>query len=145
MTDKLQRPLVGVGVIVETPMGVPLLHRQGSHAAGEWCWPGGHLEYNETVLECAVREVREEIGVCLTRATILPWFTEDFFEQENKHYITLYVCGMTHSMPRIIEPDKCADMLTVMSFETHLPGNAWPLMTGVEESWRKFQEWKASK
>ena len=31
---------------------------------GEWCIPGGHLEGDETPLEAAERECREEIGTC---------------------------------------------------------------------------------
>lgn len=29
---------------------------------GMWMWPGGHVEADETPDECAVREVREEVG-----------------------------------------------------------------------------------
>ena len=30
---------------------------------GAWVFPGGHLEPNETLLECGIRETREEIGI----------------------------------------------------------------------------------
>lgn len=139
MTE-MARPSVGVAVIVETPWGYPMLKRKSAHANGQWCWPGGHLEGGETVLECAIRETQEEIGVCLTSVKVLPWFTEDFFPDENKHYITLYVWGKTDGEPTICEPDKCDEMTQVRDQEKQLPIRVWPKMTGVEESWRKFQK-----
>ena len=33
---------------------------------GKWCLPCGYLDYNETVEECAIREVYEETGLTLT-------------------------------------------------------------------------------
>jgi NUDIX domain len=59
---------LGAGVFVHTPRGYVLLKRQGSHGAGEWSLPGGHLEFGETVDECARREVLEEIGCRLEDA-----------------------------------------------------------------------------
>ena len=49
---KENRPLVGVGVFIWNKDGKFLLgKRKGSHGAGEYALPGGHLEYNETLVE----------------------------------------------------------------------------------------------
>lgn len=42
-----------------------LMTQRGPHASasGQWCVPGGYLDYNETLEECAVREVYEETGI----------------------------------------------------------------------------------
>lgn len=35
----------------------------GTHLAGKWEFPGGKLRPRETLSECTVREIREELGV----------------------------------------------------------------------------------
>jgi len=123
---------VGVGVLVLCPDGVVLLKRKGSHGAGEWSFPGGHLEFGERVLDCARREVLEELGIDLDWCYNDGVFTEDFFP--GKHYITLYCYGKTSQIPRIMEPDKASDLMFVRDFNS-LP---MPLFSGVEHAWREL-------
>ena len=85
--------------------------RQGSHGAGMYSIPGGHLEYNERYEECCDRELMEEIGVNFPGEYYQVGFSEDFFEG-GKHYITLYfVVRDIDSEIKIInmEPDKCEE------------------------------------
>ena len=49
---------------------VLLLHKLSGHGAGRINAPGGRLEKNESIRHCAVREVREEVGVRV--ATLRP-------------------------------------------------------------------------
>jgi len=104
---------VGVGVFVYTEQGYVLLKRQGSHGAGQWSLPGGHLEFGETVEQCAVRETREELGIELTGCTPVGYWSEDFFPEHQKQYITLYVYGTGVGNPKIMEPNKASDIITV--------------------------------
>ena len=138
--EPMPRPSVGVAVILETRQGLPLMSRIGKHAGGTWCWPGGHLEGGETVLQCAMREVREEVGVTCDTAQILPWITEDFFPAENKHYITLYVVATTKQVPTNMEPEKCKEILYIQN--EYIPSKVYPMMVGVKESWDRYCEWK---
>lgn len=101
-------PLVGVGVILLRDGHVLLGQRQGSHGAGTWAPPGGHLEFGETVDDCAQRELAEETGLSVHAFTPGP-YTSDVFEAEGKHYVTLFVMAQCpDGEPQILEPEKCS-------------------------------------
>lgn len=105
-----KRPGVGVGVIIRNNNTVLLLKRKNAHGEGSWSFPGGHLEFCEGICDCAKREVLEETGLELTnlKETV---FTNDFFKDEDKHYITIFVVAdVASGTPRICEPHKCEKM-----------------------------------
>jgi 8-oxo-dGTP diphosphatase len=93
MTDVTsQRPMVGVAALITRGEQVLLLKRQGSHGAGSWACPGGHLEFGETPEQCGIRETFEEVGLALDRLSFRA-ITNDVFEPEGKHYITIWMQG----------------------------------------------------
>ena len=103
--EKLVR--VGVGVIVRKKGKVLLGKRRGTHGLGTWAFPGGHLEFNETVEQCARREAYEEAGIKIKNIQ-LSTYTNDRHRKEDKHYITLYVVSdLASGRPKVMEPDKC--------------------------------------
>lgn len=87
--------------------------RKGAHGAGTWSFPGGHLEWGESVFRCAMREAEEETGLKFPhgeRGWSQLTFTNDVFKVEDKHYITLYCSFLwtpEQGEPRIMEPEKC--------------------------------------
>ena len=104
------RPRVGVGVIVVRDGAVLLGRRVGvSHGVGTWQFPGGHLEPFEDVADCAAREVMEETGLTISNPRGGP-YTNDIFEAEGRHYVTLYiVADAPAGTPELREPAKCAE------------------------------------
>jgi 8-oxo-dGTP diphosphatase len=116
--------------------------RKGSHGAGTWSFPGGHQEWGETIFATAVRESMEEAGLKFPygESHFSPLtFTNDIFQVENKHYITLYcACEWTPEMgePHIMEPDKCEEW----RWTTEPPS---PLFLPVENMLRSgFYPWR---
>lgn len=108
MTTNVQAAAVqvGVGVIIVRDGRVLLGERAGSHGAGTWALPGGHLEFGETVADCARREVLEETGLVLHGVAPAP-YTSDVFATEGRHYVTLFVTVQATGAPMVLEPAKC--------------------------------------
>jgi 8-oxo-dGTP diphosphatase len=79
----------------------------GSHGAGTWALPGGHLEFGESVEACAVRETEEETGLRVYVIGRGP-YTDDVMPNEGKHYITVFVLARSEQgTPQVREPAKC--------------------------------------
>jgi len=107
--SKNKRPKVGLGVCVMKGDKVLFGKRKGAHGEGSWCFPGGHLEFNETWEECARRETMEETGLEIKNLRFAT-ATNDFFNKEGKHYITIIILAdYVSGKPRLMEPDKCVE------------------------------------
>jgi 8-oxo-dGTP diphosphatase len=105
----MNQPKVGVGVILCDNQQVLLGRRHGSHGADTWCFPGGHLEFGESPIDCAKRELLEETGLAASQFQPGP-YTNDVFEKEERHYITLFVLAQyVGGIPELREPSKCAE------------------------------------
>ena len=86
--------------------------RMGSHGAGTWSFPSGHIDYMEELEDCAKREVAEETGLGEENIKLIDKYpiaaTNDFFKREDKHYITLFMRAKHISgKPKRIELDRC--------------------------------------
>lgn len=101
-------PRIGVAVVIRRG-GLVLLgkRRSATHGDGVWQFPGGHLEWGESPSACAQREALEEAGMLVTIDGDGPW-TNDLFEAEQRHYVTLFVIAHCDERePTVCEPDKC--------------------------------------
>jgi 8-oxo-dGTP diphosphatase len=83
---------VGVGIIISKEKQVLLIKRSNAHGEGTWAPPGGHLEYGESPQQCAIREAQEEAGVTIINP-VFRAITNDVFEQERRHYLTVWMEG----------------------------------------------------
>ena len=102
-----QHPRIGVGVIILKDGKVLLGQRKNAHGAGNWAFPGGHLEFGESLEACAIREVLEETGLVLSGVRKYD-FSDDIFTENNTHYVTLFMIADAFSGElQNREPDKC--------------------------------------
>lgn len=110
MSEKgVARPFVGTAVFVVRDGKFLFQQRKGSHGEGSWSTPGGYLEFGETLEACAKREVHEETGMEISNIRI-GGVTNDIFEQDGKHFITVWLVSDWESgEPAITEPEKCIE------------------------------------
>lgn len=103
-------PKVGIGVMIMNEKREVLLGlRRGSHGSGEWCFPGGHMEFGETVFATAKREVKEETGLDIENFELISVADEmRYIKTDDKHYLNIGVKGeYKGGTPEVQEPDKC--------------------------------------
>lgn len=99
-------PRVGIGVFVIKDGKFLMGHRKGSHGSDTWSIPGGHLEFGESFEQTAEREVMEETGLRINNVRFGA-VTNDFFESDNKHYVSVWMLSdWAEGEPTITEPDK---------------------------------------
>jgi len=98
---------VGIAVFIFKEGKFLLQQRHGAHGEGTWSVPGGHQELNESFEETARREVLEETGLTIDNVQFGA-ITNDVFQNEGKHYVTIWMTSNWESgTARICEPDKC--------------------------------------
>ena len=102
----LERPKVGVGVMLRRGPLILLGKRLSGPGAGAYGWAGGHLEFGETPEGCAVREVAEETGLAITQDMLTPLCVSNTMAY-GAHYIDIeFSCEITQGEPRVMEPEK---------------------------------------
>lgn len=102
----MNRPAVGIGVLVRKNSKYIFGRRIGKHGKNTWSVPGGYLEYGEEFDACAAREVMEETGVKIKNIRQIAT-VNNVFHDETSHSITVFMAAEWASgEPKTMEPDK---------------------------------------
>ena len=106
-------PQVGVGVAVyifdyDEDL-ILLVKRQGSHGADTWAPPGGWVEKGESLIQAAIREVKEEVGLVFEDGQEFG-YTENHFAEGIHDVCFTVVAQQWDGEPTICEPEKIADI-----------------------------------
>ena len=80
----MERPVIGVGVIVFRGDDVLLIQRGKEPNTHAWSIPGGRQRLGEKVRETAVREIREETGIEIEMLGLVDVI--DFIDDPQFHY-----------------------------------------------------------
>ena len=105
-TEKPKHP-VGVSVLLRCGGQFLMAKRKNNSGAGFISTPGGRLEVDETIEQCAAREFEEECGALLGPVKIIGW--KEHFRYGN-HYIMFYALALQYfgTIVNLI-PDKSED------------------------------------
>ncbi|MFA6392942.1 MAG: NUDIX domain-containing protein [Candidatus Paceibacterota bacterium] len=94
-----------VGVMIWKEGKVLLGKRKGSHGAGEYAFPGGHLEFDESFQDCTKREVLEETGVKIKNLRFMS--LANFILNENRQDILVsFIADWESGEAKILELEK---------------------------------------
>ena len=104
-----EKPKVGTAMIITRDDKVLLMKRKGPHGTGTWSTPGGHLDFGETLEDCAAREAKEEVGVDVFDIRFRA-VTNDIFVADNKHYITIWLEGSPVGEPSIVSEQEVEEI-----------------------------------
>lgn len=113
----MNRPGVGVGIIIENDKGQILVGKRLGHAPpnekGLFSIPGGHLENGETFEAAAIKEVFEETSLIIKDPKVF-CVTNNLktFELEEKHYVSINLyTNSFEGEAKVKEPAKCAEWI----------------------------------
>src|SRR5579859_93543 len=97
---------VGVSVLINKGDRILLEKRQHTHGAGTWGPPSGHIDYGETPEQTAIRETKEETTITIDNLKFRV-ITNDVFEKEQKHYITVWFdANYVSGEPKVSAPEE---------------------------------------
>jgi 8-oxo-dGTP diphosphatase len=104
---------VGVGAMVFDSDGRVFLARRGPKArneAGRWEFPGGTVEFGETLADAVVREFDEEYGMTV-QVTGLIGAADHILPGEGQHWVSVsFTAQYIDGTPTIREPEKCTEI-----------------------------------
>src|SRR5512135_2272853 len=101
---------VGVGAVLVDAQGRLFMARRGPKAKNErglWEFPGGSVEFGETLAQALQREIREEYGAEISVGELVD-VADHILPQEHQHWVSpSFVCQIISGEPQIKEPEKC--------------------------------------
>jgi mutator protein MutT len=87
------------------------LARRGPNAKNErglWEFPGGAVEFGETLADALRREMCEEYGIEIAVGELLD-VADHILPGEGQHWVSpTFICTLLEGEPTIREPEKCS-------------------------------------
>ena len=143
-TENNQAPSIRVSLLLFDPANRILLVKHRKNGREYWVLPGGHLEYGETIEECAVRELLEETSLT-GKFDRLVSVSESIAPNGSRHIINLFALLQNETKGELKIGDG-EDMLTDLRYFdldelkniTLYPDLKDFLKDGLAENWASF-------
>jgi len=108
--ERQNHPRVGIGIAILDKEGRILLLRRNKAAGKDWEWqfPGGGVEFGETLVECAIREAKEETDLDIKNPEIFIALDSEITEKSHWVGIGLKTTEYTGTL-KVTEPHNFTD------------------------------------
>ena len=85
--------------------------RKNCFGEGTWGLPGGHLEFQEKVVEAIKRELQEEVGVDFVEEDFkLAKVLDDINKASDRHYLHFsFEVKYANQEIKLMEPERCTE------------------------------------
>lgn len=106
-----KRPCVGITVLVfskEKQENILIGKRLNEIGYGMYALPGGHIEFGESFIETAIREVKEETNLDIENVELIK-IINCINKKNNYHYVVPVLKGYSKddTLLKNMEPNKC--------------------------------------
>jgi len=107
---------VGVGAVIVDSRGMVFVALRGPKARneqGRWEFPGGAIQFGETLEEGLRREILEEFGLDISVGELIG-VADHILPAHRQHWVSpAFLCTIVSGSPAIHEPEKCEGILWV--------------------------------
>lgn len=104
---------VGVCAVISNEEGKFFLAKRGEEArneSGKWEFPGGSIEFGDTLKDSIIREMQEELGIEIAPSDQLSAI-DHIIPDENQHWVAhAFMAKIVKGEPKILEPEKCEEI-----------------------------------
>lgn len=129
---------VGVGVMVRNSKGEVLMglrSKLAKNEKGKWTFPGGELEFGETLEQCAAREAMEEYNIKVKPTKLLK-VIDHILPEEGQHWVNpVFEAELVAGTPKLMEPHKIEKMgwFPINALPENITKNLKQLFREIEE------------
>ncbi len=136
--SRLAQTQIGCEIFIRKGDQILLGKRKNCYGAGTWALPGGHLKFNERLVDAICREIREEIGATIKPKDVqLISIVDDLQPQNDAHYVHVtFELREPEFEAKIMEPDYCEEWRYFSIHELPL-NNLFAPHTGIIDNYLK--------
>lgn len=96
--------------------------RPGSHLAGQWEFPGGKVEIDETLENCIRRELREELALEVSEASLFFDFIHAYPGKPQKIFLHFMYCRCREEAVAVPREGQLAEWFSADELPENLAG-----------------------
>ncbi|MCD8494614.1 MAG: NUDIX domain-containing protein [Candidatus Pacebacteria bacterium] len=130
--SKVYIPTQAAGALIwymadNVPRFLLIQSRTGNH----WAFPKGHVDAGESLIDCAIREVREEVGIDIANVMVSSYIITDTYHYPSWNHDGEHILKSVAYFPCPFDnkPDVSRQFLEVKEYRWCTPDEALELIT----------------